>query len=166
MLFASSSRAIIAYASLRWRWLSDGGERDAGELSGLPQADGVPAAHLGKSAPQRKRPSRYGSPQPALIGPPTRVNHHNIIVYQCRSCAQWHCVVPAHYIHSVIQCRGQIRGAGVAAHPTSDFHRVQLFECVRVCQQNSAPLAGQRRHRGGGLLGAARGAALGVVVHA
>ena len=33
-----------------------------------------------------------------------RVNH-NTIVYQYRSCTQHPCTVPAHYTHSVIQCR-------------------------------------------------------------
>ena len=31
--------------------------------------------------------------------------NHNTIVYQYRSCTRCHLIVPAHYRHSVIQCR-------------------------------------------------------------
>ena len=42
---------------------------------------------------------------------PTRVDH-NSIVYQYMSCTHCRCIVPAHYTHSVIQCR-PIRGPGL-----------------------------------------------------
>ena len=43
-----------------------------------------------------------GASQPALIGR-QRVNHITI-VYQYRPCAQFRCIVPAHYTRSFIQC--------------------------------------------------------------
>ena len=54
----------------------------------------------------------------------TRVNH-NTIMYRYLSCTQCHCIVPAHYAHSVIH-HGPIR-APVAEEPYRQRHRLALL---------------------------------------
>ena len=50
----------------------------------------------------------------------TRVNH-NTIVYKYRACTstQCRCILPAHYAHSVIQCRPITRAPGCGAPPAA-----------------------------------------------
>ena len=108
--------------------------------------------------PRRRHPSpspRTGTPR-RIVGLTanrpsdwsTRFNH-NTIVYQYRSCTQCRCIVPAHYTHSGIQCRGQSEGRGCGARPVTHLHvpsvrhvpvsKLQGRHSVKFFTEQSAP---------------------------
>ena len=76
----------------------------------------------------------------------TRVNH-NTIVYRYRSCTQCHLVVPAHYTHSIIQCRPIRAGTHIQSYSVDQSETPVAGPCRMPPPRRARRRSARRRSR-------------------